>query len=121
MRVKKIKIGFKNLKSALNDFVKTGEALERSLKVKKESGTYFTSFEAFRKALTPRRIELLHIIKIKRPSSINELARVAGRDIKNIAGDVRYLESIGLIEIKEGSRKASPVINYDRIAFEIAV
>jgi hypothetical protein len=52
---------------------------------------------------------------------INELARVAGRDIKNIAGDVRYLESIGLIEIKEGSRKASPVINYDRIAFEIAV
>ena len=47
MRVKKIKIGFKDLKSALNDFVKTGEALERGLKVKKEAGTYFTSFEAF--------------------------------------------------------------------------
>jgi predicted transcriptional regulator len=34
-------------------------------------------FEAFRKALTPKRLELLYIIKTRKPSSINELARFA--------------------------------------------
>lgn len=121
MRVKKIKIGIKDLKAALNDFVMTGEAIERGGKVKKESGIYFTSFEAFRKALTPKRLELLHIIKTKKPSSINELARIAKRDIKNIAGDVKYLEQMGLIEKEEKDRKTKPVMRYDKIALEIAV
>jgi len=48
MRVKKIKIGIKDLKTALDDFVKTGEAIERGEKVKRETGVYFTSFMAFR-------------------------------------------------------------------------
>ncbi|MCL4476403.1 MAG: MarR family transcriptional regulator [Nitrospirae bacterium] len=121
MKVKRIKIGIKDLKTALDDFVKTGEAVERGERVKKETGTYFTSFEAFRKALTPKRLELLHIIKTKKPSSINELARIAKRDIKNVADDVKYLEQIGLIEKEETDRKTRPVIHYDRIAFEIAV
>jgi len=71
--------------------------LERGERLKpvKEPEIYFTSFEAFRKAMTPKRLELLHIIKAKKPSSINELARVAKRDIKNIAEDVKYLEQIG--------------------------
>ena len=121
MRVKKAKVGIKDLKTALNDFVKTGEAIERGEKVKKETGIYFTNFEAFRKGLTPKRLELLHIIKIKKPSSINELARAAKRDIKNIAEDVKYLEQIGLIEKEENNRKIKPVISYDKIALEIAV
>lgn len=121
MKVKKIKIGIKDLKAVLDDFVGTGKAIERGEKVKKETGVYFTSFEAFRKALTPKRLELLHIIKIKKPSSINELARLAKRDIKNVADDVKYLEQMGLIETKETARKTTPIITYDRIALEIAV
>ena len=119
--MKRIKIGFKDLKTVLDDFVEAGETLERGEKVKKATGVYFTSFEAFRKALTPKRLELLHIIKTKRPSSINELARMAKRDVKNIADDVKYLEQIGLIEKKETDHKTTPVITYDRIALEIAV
>jgi predicted transcriptional regulator len=121
VRVKKIKIGIKDLKTVLDDFVNTGEAIERGEKVKKETGVFFTSFEAFRKALTPKRLDLLRIIKTKKPSSINELARIAKRDIKNIADDVKYLEQIGLIEKRISDRKITPVINYDKIALEIAV
>lgn len=121
MRIKKIKIGIKDLKTALNDFVKTGEAIERGEKVKRETGLYFTSFEAFRKALTPKRLELLHLIKTKKPSSINELARIAKRDVKNIADDVKYLEQIGLIEKVETANRTAPVIKYDRIDLQIAV
>lgn len=121
MKIKKIKIGIKDLKTALNEFAARAEAIERKETPKKESGVYFTSFEAFRKILTPKRLELLHIIKAQKPSSINELARMAGRDVKNVAEDVNYLGQIGLIEKKETNNKTTPVTKYDRIALEIAV
>ena len=121
MKVKRIRIGIKDLKTALDDFVGTGEAIERGEKVKRNTGVYFTSIEAFRKALTPKRLELLHIIKAKKPASINELARMAHRDIKNISDDLKYLEQIGLIEKEESDQKTRPVITYDRIDLQIAV
>ncbi len=121
MRIKKIKIGIKDVKTALKEFAEKAEAIERGEKVKKETGVYFTSFEAFRKILTPKRLELLHVIRAKKPSSINELARMAKRDVKNVADDVKYLEQIGLIEKKETDNKTAPVTKYDRIALEIAV
>ena len=123
MKVKKIKIGIKDMKGILDDVVKSGEAIERGERLKpvKESEIHFTSFEVFRKAFTPKRLELLHIIKKRKPASINELARMAKRDVKNVADDVKYFERIGLIEIKEDKRKTAPVISYDQIALEIAV
>ena len=123
MRIKKINIRIKDLRSMLDDVVKVGEAIEQGkiLKPVKVPEIYFTSFEALRGALTAKRLELLHIIKTQKPSSINELARMAKRDIKNVACDVKYLEGIGLIETRESKRKKAPVITYDRIAFEIAV
>lgn len=121
MKAKKIKIGIKDVKTALDDFVKTGEAIERGERVKPEKGLYFTSFEVFRRALTPKRLELLRLIKTQKPRSINELARIAKRDVKNVADDVKYLRQIGLVETKETDHKTTPVIKYDRIALEIAV
>jgi hypothetical protein len=52
MKVKTITVGLKDLKSVLDDVVRTGDAIERGGMVAEEKGTYFTSFEAFRKALT---------------------------------------------------------------------
>jgi len=121
MKVKKLRIGIKSIEEALEDAKETMKKLERGEKVKKETGVYFTSLEAFRKALTPKRLELIHIIKAKNPVSINELARMAHRDIKNISDDVKYLEQIGLIEKQESDNKTRPVISYDRIDLQIAV
>lgn len=123
MRIKKIKIGIKDLKSTLDDFVKTGEAIERGEKVKPVRGpqVFFTSFEALRKVLTPKRLELLHIIKMKKPSSINGLARMAKRDLKNVADDVKYLERVGLIEKKKNVKSMELSVTYDKLTFEMAV
>jgi predicted transcriptional regulator len=54
----------------LRNLRRSGRAIERGEKVKKETGVYFTTFEAFRKVMTPKRLELLHIIKTKKPSSL---------------------------------------------------
>ena len=121
MRVKKVKIGIRSVEDTLEDAKEVMKKLERGEKVRKETGIYFTSLEGFRKALTPKRLELLHIIKTKKPSSINELARFAKRDLKNVAEDVNYLAQMGLIEKKATKREIAPTINYDKINLEIAV
>ena len=124
MRVKRVKIGIKSVKDVLEDFVTTGEAIERGERVKKEKGVYFDSIEGFRKALTPKRLALIHLIKEKHPKSLQELARLSNRDMKSIVTDIEILEGIGLVVMnrkKEGRRESMPIVRYDRIELEIAV
>jgi predicted transcriptional regulator len=121
MKAKKVKVGIKDIKSVLNEFVETGEALSRGKPIKKEVGVYFTSFEAFRKALSPKRLALLHAIKIEEPSSLSQLAKILNRDIKNVAEDVKYLVQVGLIEKKESNKEVIPRVTYDHISLDIAV
>ncbi len=59
MKIKKVKVGIKDVQTALNEFVETGKSLQKGNIVKKDMGVYFTSVEAFRRALTPKRIEVL--------------------------------------------------------------
>jgi predicted transcriptional regulator len=121
MRAKKVKVGIKEVKEVLDDAKNVLKNLENNEKLKKEVGVYFSSFEAFRKALTPKRLELLHTIKTANPKSINELARITKRDIKNVADDIKYLEQIGFIEKHVGDKEIRPSITYDRISLEIAI
>jgi predicted transcriptional regulator len=124
LKVKKVKIGIKSTKEVLQDFVKTCEAIERGEKVKREEGVYFESIEAFRKALTPKRLELLHLIKGGKAHSLHGLARLARRDVKNIIQDVELLQNLGLVSIgkgKTGRKEVSPSVDYDAIELTIAV
>lgn len=124
MRVKRVKIGIKSLEDVLEDTKEAMEKLERGEKVKSKKGLYFESIEKFRKALTPKRLELLHLIREKQPGSLQKLARLAKRDIKSVATDITILEGLGLIDIKrkkEGRRESRPTVNYNMINLEIAV
>ncbi len=124
MRVKSVKIGIKSLENVLEDTKEVMKKLERGEKVKPEKWLYFESIEGFRKALTPKRLELLHLIREKQPGSIQELTRLSKRDIKSVATDITLLEELGLIDMKrkkEGRRESIPVVNYNKINLEIAV
>lgn len=124
MKVKKVKIGIKSTKKALEEFVRAGEMIMRGKAVKPEKGVYFESLHGFRKALTPKRLELLHIIKERHPRSLQELSRFSGRNMKNIITDVSLLENLGLVDMhraKKGRKEAVPHVGYSRISLEIAV
>jgi len=122
MKVRKVKIGIKDVETLLNEFGDAARSIEAGKKVKHERGVYFTNIQAFRKALTQKRLELLHAIKTEHPSSINHLARILQRNIKNVAADVRFLEQAGLIDTEKGtSKEISPHVSYDKILLEIAV
>lgn len=124
MRVKRVRIGIKSTWEALQDFVKTCKAIERGEKVKKHVGVYFEDTEAFRKALTSKRLELLRLIKKHHPKTLHHLSRLAGRNIKNVTQDVELLENLGLLSIrkeKKGRKEVSPSVDYDAIELMIAV
>ncbi len=124
MKIRKVRVGIKDLKTALNEFVEIGKAVEEGKPVKKEKGVYFTSVEAFRKAITPKRLALLKAIKTKKPSSIHQLSIIAERDVKNVSTDIKFLEQVGLVDIKrndEAEKEITPSVSYDKILFEIAV
>ena len=121
MRARKLKVCVESIKTALSEFVETGEAVEREAAAKEEIGVHFTDFEEFRKALTPKRLELLHVIKTERPHSINQLSKIVSRDIKNVAEDVKYLAHIGLVERKETEKEVTPLVSYDKISLKIEI
>jgi len=109
MKIRKVRVGIKDLKGK---------------PVKKEKGVYFTSVEAFRKAITPKRLALLKAIKTEKPSSVRQLSKIAERDVKNVSTDIKFLEQVGLVDIKrnnEAEKEIIPSVSYDKILFEIAV
>ena len=124
MKIKKVKIGIRSLEDVLYNAREVMKKLERGAKVKKESGIYCENLAAFRRVITEKRLEMLHVIKERHPSSVYELAKMLDRDIKNVNMDLEYLKEVGLVEIKRSKEKRErviPEVNYDAIELLVAV
>ncbi|MBI5000646.1 MAG: hypothetical protein HZB92_03845 [Euryarchaeota archaeon] len=67
----------------------------------------FESAEAVAK-ISPKRLELLEIIKKARIASLKELAAAAKRDYKNVYDDAVALEECGLIVLEANGRRMRP-------------
>ena len=81
---------------------------------------------AARNLLTPNRLALLRAIRTRRPGSIYELAKIAGRDLKNVQDDLRLLERYGLVRMSHGrssgKRKVRiPQAVFNEISLKIAI
>ena len=78
-------------------------AVDRAFSVlKKSSKKYagmeiisFPDFETLGRVITGTRLELLNMIRHRKPKSIQELARFAARDFKNVYQDVKLLAQFG--------------------------
>jgi predicted transcriptional regulator len=110
---------------SLRRFQETFEAVRAGRNVKAQEIVGFTSLEAVRKFLTRERLGLLRTIRTQQPGSVYELARMAGRDLKNVQDDIRILERHGLVKITKrprGSRKVKvPQVPFEEIALKIAI
>jgi predicted transcriptional regulator len=124
MRVKKIDIGIKSLKESLKDFADIWKKLEAGKKIKKEKGIYFDSIDTMRSALTNNRLLILKTIREQRPQSVYELAKILGRDLKNVNQDLKMLAEIGLVTLEkteEDKKRVIPHVDYGKILLEIPV
>jgi len=115
-------ISIKPHDQTMQECVDIMDAIIRGDKVTPQAPEYsFTSFEAFRKAMTPQRFALLKVIREKEPESIKALATITGRDIKNISDDVKILLEMDMIEMEKHGRNRAPRLNYSGFRLEVAV
>jgi predicted transcriptional regulator len=122
MKVRKVRIGIRDFDDALDEASKTAKAAAAGKKVKpKGHRLFFTSPEALRRFLSPKKLELIRLIRKRQPDSINELAVLAHRDFKRVYQDIRSLSDAGLIDLaKNGGRKTAPRVA-DEVRLEIVV
>ena len=124
MKVKNVTVRIKSLEDIFEEAKDVMKRLEKGEKIKKHEGISFDNLDVMRKVLTEERLRILKTVKKEHPSSIYQLAKMLGRDMKNTFDDVQYLAQVGFIDIKktkEGREKATPSVKYDKILLEIPV
>ena len=123
---KTLTIQIRSFDEALDGFRQTFRALQAGKRVARRRGVYFTSLEAARNLLTPRRLALLRAIRKHKPQSVYQLAKAVGRNLKNVQTDLQLLEQYGLVTLAESrsrdNRRAKiPRVSPDEISLKIAI
>lgn len=90
--------------------------------VRGEPTVWFPSVESFAKVLSGRNQELLAMIARENPSSLTELARLAGREKSNLSRTLKTLARYGLVELETGLRgKLIPRVLYDHVQLDVSL
>ena len=59
----------------------------------------FEGISMLRKLLSNEKARILHTIKIDKPGSIYELAKILTRDFQSVSDDIKLLEKFGFIDM----------------------
>jgi predicted transcriptional regulator len=121
MKLKKAIIKIKNISDVKDE-------MKRALRgefvgIQKKNEIIFLNFESAFKVFSKNKMQILQTVAQENPRSIYELAKFLEKDFKSVHTDIKYLVSIGLIELKEtkDSRSAlRPVAKFSGIEFEWA-
>ena len=119
-----VRISVKPTKQALKEFAKALGKTRRGQEVKQYAGVGFESIEGLRNVLTKRRLELLSVVRHKKPHSIYELSRLLNRDLKSVNTDLKVLKENDFIEFKKenhGRQRVVPVVDFDKIDIMVKV
>lgn len=103
--------------STREDFLFDAEnTLTQGAEQSKKRKMTFDSLETFNKVLSLNRIGVLKAIARLRPSSVNQLAKLLGREQPHVHKDCKYLEAMGFILLKEGGgakKQYTPKLSFD--------
>ncbi len=121
MKVREVTIMVDSLEGTMDRFVDTFEKVRRGEKVKRQEILSFVSLDLMRQVLTGERIRLLRLIREESPKTIYELAKIAKRPYANVFRDVKKLDDLDLIDLKEEGNATTPKAKYDRLNIAIPV
>jgi predicted transcriptional regulator len=113
---RKIEVTVGDLSRALDRFEQAWQRGVAGKSRRAEVRLTFESLPVLLKNLTPARWTLLEVVKRSGPMSINELARLLGRNYKNVHTDVTRLVQLGLIARVQDQRIA---VAWDTITAEM--
>jgi len=117
MKIKKVIIEIKPLKESLKEFAKTFERARKRSTINSKTSIGFSDVGSFRKFFSEKRMELLSVIKHKKPKSIYQLAKILNREYKNVYDDVELLEELGLIAKEQHNVN----VDFNKLCVEVAV
>jgi predicted transcriptional regulator len=123
MKVKTIKINLKALEDVGAEAIDVMRSIESGNKVTpKPHEIVFTDFTALRSFLTPKRLELIRLIRKHAPGSIAQLARLAKRDFARVHHDLQVLSQAGIVDMPKRSKgeKTKPAVA-EEIRLEVVV
>ena len=125
MKIKKVEVLIQSDKEFWKELRKDMKRIDKGERklIRKES-IIFDSIDQFRKIVTNKRIELLKVIRHKKPKSVYELAKLVDRSVDNVNNDIRLLEQMGFLETektKEGRSKLMPLVDFDKIEIELPI
>jgi predicted transcriptional regulator len=100
---KSIKVEIKDERTSAEEFITAWRRAEagKSPALPQEK-IYFPDLATLLSVLTPRRLEMLKTLHSAGPLSVRALAKRLGRDYKNVHGDAKVMERIGLIHRNAG-------------------
>ena len=107
-----------DLKSSLKEFARAYERASRGEEVERDT-IGVSSLKELQTLLSPKRLELLKVIKEHKPRSIKELAEMVKRDVRNVHRDLVILEAVGLVELEKRGKEVRPVVDYEEIVIRI--
>lgn len=119
-----VKISVKPTKQALKEFAAALGKARLGHAVKPYIGVGFESIEGLRNVLTKRRLELLSVVRHKKPQSVYELSKLLNRDLKSVNTDLKVLKEKDFIEFKKINDKRQrliPVVEFDKIDIMVKV
>ena len=125
IKTKKLKLYIEDTEQFKKKIKEELKAIDKGkAKTLREDSTSFQSLDQLRKFLTTKKLELLRVIRHKKPQSIYGLAKLVERTPENVNTDLKFLEKLGFVEVtkvKEIRKKSIPEVSYDRMTLEIPV
>lgn len=103
-----IHIGTEGPDRGFDRFVDAWQRAERGEQSETEVHLNFEDLSMLLSVITPRRLEVLKTLRQAGPMSVRALAKTLGRDYKNVHGDTRALEEVGLLERTESGTLQAP-------------
>ncbi len=103
-----IHIGIEDKDRGFERFIKAWNKAEAGEMEQTEVHLNFEDFSMLVSVLTPKRLELLKLLRQNGPLSIRALAKQLRRDYKNVHSDASTLEDVELIQRNESGLLIAP-------------
>jgi predicted transcriptional regulator len=85
-----------------------------------EPRIWFPSTESFAKVLSAANRDLLRVIAEQAPTSLDELARLTGRQKSNLSRTLKTMANYGLVRLDRGPRgRIAAKVVHDRVELEL--
>lgn len=108
MSKRHIHIGTENAERGFQRFREAWREAESGQRAGAEVHLNFEDLDMLLAVLTPRRLELLRLLRQHGPLSVRAASKHLGRNYKNVYADARRLENAGLAERTDDGRLAAP-------------